>query len=149
MSFLGLPVDGLLNLGNTLIDRLIPDPQAKADAKLKLLEMQQKGDLAELTANTQLAQGQIDINKAEAANPNVFVSGWRPFIGWVCGVAIAYHFVVAPFLVWALQACGVQTTTPVLDIAGLFALVTTMLGLGAQRSFDKYAGVDTAVGGKK
>ena len=71
------PISAALDLGTTLINKLFPDPAQASEAKLRLLELQQNGQLAIMTAQT-------DINKKEAASSSVFVSGWRPAIGWVC-----------------------------------------------------------------
>ena len=71
-------IEGLIGPIARLIDKIIPDPQAAADAKLKMLELAQTGELAVLQAETQLAQGQIDVNKVEAASDSLFKSGWRP-----------------------------------------------------------------------
>ena len=70
--------------GLQIIDKFIPDPKAKADAIFKLKNLEQEGNLAELNAYVTQLSGQIEINKIEAASSNLFKSGWRPFIGWVC-----------------------------------------------------------------
>jgi len=67
-----------------IIDKIFPDPAQKTQAQLALLQAQQAGEFKELDAQLQLAKGQTDTNQIEAANPKLFVSGWRPFIGWVC-----------------------------------------------------------------
>ena len=72
------PISAALDIGGKLIDRLWPDPTQAAAAKLELLKMQQEGDLAVMVAQT-------DINKIEAGSSSLFVAGWRPFVGWVCG----------------------------------------------------------------
>jgi hypothetical protein len=92
------PLSSLLDVGKALIDKLIPDPQAKAAATQKLLEMQQNGDLAVIAA-------QSHINEIEAANPNLFVSGWRPAVGWVC----VFGFAVMCFA--PLMGCGPRWTS--------------------------------------
>ena len=86
------PISAVLEIGGKLIDKLIPDPVAKAQAQLELVKLQQSGELAVLTADTQLATGQLEVNKIEAASSNIFVSGWRPFIGWICGVGLGTQF---------------------------------------------------------
>jgi hypothetical protein len=133
------PLD-LLSLGTTLINKLWPDPAQANEAKLKLLELQQSGELAKLTADTQLAQGQIDINKVEAANPSVFVSGWRPFVGWTCGLAFFFKFVGGPMLFMIAQAFGRTVTLPNVDYSDLWPLLFSMLGLGAYRTYEKVKG---------
>ncbi len=87
------PVTALLDIGGKVIDRLWPDPVQAAQAKLELMKLQQSGEL------TQIA-GQLEINKAEASNPNPFTSGWRPFIGCVCGAGFALQFVIGPLGEW-------------------------------------------------
>jgi len=122
-------LDALLGLGGKLVDKLIPDPAARDAAKLELLKLQQSGELAAMVAQT-------EINKVEAANPSVFVSGWRPAIGWVCAMAMAYQYLIRPFLV---------AFYPVLAFPGLddnlWQLLAGMLGLGGLRTFEKLNGV--------
>lgn len=130
----------LLSIIPGLLDKLIPDPRVADEAKLKMLAMAQNGELAQLTAETDLAKGQIDINKIEAAHPDRFVSGWRPFIGWVCGFAIAYKYIGHPFLGTILVMVGSSATLPEIDASELWPVVLGMLGLGIQRSFDKKQG---------
>src|SRR5579872_3587233 len=93
-------VAAVSGVAGKLIDRLWPDPAQAAQAKLELLKMQQSGELAQLAADTDLAKGQIATNTAEAANANLFVAGWRPFIGWVCGSGLAFQFIAQPLLTW-------------------------------------------------
>lgn len=133
------PLD-LLNIGATLINKLWPDPAQADAAKLKLLELQQSGELAKLTADTQLAQGQIEINKVEAANPSLFVAGWRPFVGWTCGLAFFFKFVGGPMLFMIAQAFGRLVTLPNIDYSDLWPLLFSMLGLGAYRTYEKVSG---------
>src|ERR1700704_2573287 len=86
----------LIPLFGKIFDKVMPDPAAAAAAKLEVMRLAQTGELAQLTADTQLAVAQIDVNKAEATNPSLFVSGWRPFIGWVCGTGCAWNWVGLP-----------------------------------------------------
>lgn len=136
-----LAVDGLFNLGAKLVDRLFPDPATADAAKLELVKMQQTGDLALLAANTGLAKGQQEINKVEAASDSLFVSGWRPFIGWTCGAAFAYKFVLAPAGAFAMAAFGHPIDLPVLDFTEMSTILLGMLGLGAMRTAEKIRGV--------
>lgn len=133
------PLD-ILTIGTTLINKLWPDPAQAAEAKLKLLELQQSGELAQLTADTQLAQGQIDVNKVEAANTSLFVSGWRPFVGWTCGLAFFFKFVGGPLLFMVAQAFGRVVTLPNVDYSELWPMLFGMLGLGAYRTYEKVKG---------
>ena len=100
------PVTAMLDIGGKVIDRLFPDPSQAASAKLELIRLQQTGELAQLSADLEMAKGQMTTNQAEAANSSVFVAGWRPFVGWVCGAAFAYKFVLAPAGAFALTAHG-------------------------------------------
>lgn len=135
------PLSSLLDIGNKLIDKLIPDPAAKAKAKFDLLDMQQKGDLAQLASDTGLMQGQLDINKVEAANSNLFVSGWRPFIGWVCGVSFAYATVGQPLITFFSQwVVEHRIVPPVVDTAVMLQVLLGLLGLGIMRTVEKKNG---------
>lgn len=131
----------LLDVGLQLIGRLIPDPKAKEAAQLELLKMQQAGDLAQLNADLQLATGQIEVNKVEAASANSFTNSWRPFIGWVCGAAFAYKFVLAPAGAFAMAAFGHPINLPVLDFTEMSTILLGMLGLGGMRTLEKVKGV--------
>jgi len=117
-----------------VLDRVIPDQAAAAKAKL---EMEAKL----LEAATAQASQQTEINKIEAQHASIFVSGWRPYIGWVCGMAIAWAFLIAPMLSWLLPLTGVVAVVPPLQTEFLLELVFAMLGLGGLRTFEKLKGV--------
>jgi len=96
--------------------------------------------LAELEA--QAAKAQAEINKIEAQHPSVFVAGWRPFIGWVCGAAIAWHFIGHSFAVWLITMFRPgMPLPPMIPVEGLYPVVMTMLGFGAFRSWEKLKGI--------
>lgn len=125
----------LTSLIPSLIDKIFPDPAKAGEAKLKLLELQQSGQLAELEAQTKLAAGQLAVNQVEAASPNLFVSGWRPAVGWCCAIALAYEFLARPV------AIGMgYPAFPELDMGDLNTLLFGMLGLGALRTVEKVKG---------
>lgn len=129
--------------GLKVIDKFIPDPQAKADAIFKLKTLEQQGDIALLNAYVTEMTGQVEINKIEAASTNIFKSGYRPFIGWVCGSAFAYKFIINPFLLFLVALGGIEldvTILPVLEWQELSAVLFGMLGLGGMRSFDRVKG---------
>jgi hypothetical protein len=137
-----LPIIGtLVEAGLKIIDKVIPDPAAKAEAKLRLIELQQKGELAELAAETQLAMGQLEINKAEAANANIFVSGWRPAVGWVCVAGLGSQYVIGPLVEWLSALFWERITWPIMNNGELMTLLVGMLGLGALRTTEKVKGV--------
>lgn len=121
------PVTAGLDLANTVVNKIWPDKSAE--------------ERAQLAAAVALVQGQLDINKAEAANPNVFTSGWRPFIGWVCGAALVYQYIIRPLAAWGVAIAGHPLPPmPGLD-DNLWQLLLGMLGLGGLRSFEKIKGV--------
>ncbi len=109
-----------------ILDKWIPDAQERALAEAAIWK-----------AQTDVTLAQIEVNKIEAGSQSVFVAGWRPAIGWVCGGAYAYHFVLQPFMVFVLQAFGNTILLPHLDIGELSMVLFGMLGLGAMRSFEK------------
>lgn len=96
---------------------------------------------AQLVAAVQLVQGQIDINKAEAANPNTFVSGWRPFIGWVCGAGCAWNWIGLPIAKAGLAMWGHPLDMSPADLSEMMPLLLGMLGLGGLRTIEKVKGV--------
>lgn len=120
-----------------VVDKLIPDPQAKAAAQLEILKMQQAGDFKQAEIDLQMAQGQIDTNKIEAASDDPFKSGWRPFIGWVCGLGFATQFIIAPWGTWLAALNGKAVAFPAMDMTQMMPLLFGMLGLGAYRTYEK------------
>lgn len=128
------PISSISNLANTLITKIWPDPKDQASAEALLIKTQMDAALAQ-------AQQQIDINKIEAGSTNIFVSGWRPFVGWACGVAFAGHFIVLPTLNWLVQLFGHAPITIPFDMSTLSTVLMGLLGLGAMRSVEKVAGV--------
>lgn len=129
----------LMDFGKAIIAKVWPDPVQQAEAQLKLAQLQQNGELAELNAQVQLMLAQIDINKLDAQG-NRFQRGWRPFIGWVCGVGLAYQFVVRPIANGLLIANGHAPVMPALETDTLMALVTGMLGFGGMRTLERMKG---------
>lgn len=122
------PVTGLL-------DKFIEDKDQKAQLAHELATM------ADRHAQ-ELAIAQIEVNKAEAASGSVFKGGWRPFIGWVCGGAFAYHFVLQPVIVFAVLTAGVDLPPlPEFDMASLMTVMMGMLGLGGLRTYEKQKGI--------
>ena len=85
----------------------------------------------------EINKAQIEVNKVEANSNSLFVAGWRPFVGWTCGVALCYHFVLQPFLTFVLYSFGQQITLPTFDMGTLTTILMGMLGLGGLRSYEK------------
>ena len=123
----------------TLVDRLIPDRAAAQRAKDDM-------EAALVKASNEAALAQVEVNKIEAGHSSVFVAGWRPFIGWVCGVALALYYVPMFIIgmglwVWACLESGAMVPRPELGVAEIIGLVMAMLGLGGLRTFEKLHGV--------
>lgn len=116
------------------LDKLIPDPNARNEFQLKLLSALQSADLS-----------QMKVNEAEAAHRSIFVAGWRPFIGWICGAALVYQFLFYPLAVYVASFVSDEAVTRLLNAPkldnNLWELLFAMLGLGAMRSFEKVKGV--------
>ncbi len=119
----------------SLLDKFIEDKDQKAKLAHELSTMAEKHA-------QELAKGQLEINKAEAAHKSIFVAGWRPFIGWTCGVALAWHFVIAPFIMFFSAYFGLDMPAlPDFDMGSLLTVLMGMLGLGGLRTFEKYKGI--------
>ena len=121
--------DTLKTVGN-VIDDLHFSGEEKEKLKLQMQEIDAK-----------LKEKQLDINKAEASHRSIFVSGWRPFLGWVSGLSIGYVYLFQPILDMILQMFNVKVDWVVLDLGQLMPLVLGMLGLGGLRSFEKAKGL--------
>jgi len=128
------PVTAIMNPIGTLLDRLLPDKAQNDAAKAQLAQLQLSGDLAEVA-------GQIQTNITEAASTNWWVSGWRPFVGWICGLALFVEYIVKPIASWIAALLGHPATFPSLDVATLFGLLAGMLGMGGLRTYEKTQGV--------
>ena len=124
------PVTALLDIGGKVIDRLWPDPTQAANAKLELIKLQQSGEL-------QIIAGQLKINEVEAANPSVFVSGWRPAIGWICGLACAWNWIGLPIAKLGMELWGHPIDLAPANITEMLPILTGMLGLGGLRTIEK------------
>ena len=94
-----------------------------------------KAEKAELIQ--EINKAQLEVNKVEAGHTSLFVAGWRPFVGWTCGIALCYHFVLQPFLVFLLYSFGYQMALPQFDMTTLTTILMGMLGLGGLRSYEK------------
>tara|TARA_R110002020_G_scaffold276273_7_gene491640 strand:+ start:375 stop:782 length:408 start_codon:yes stop_codon:yes gene_type:complete len=128
-------ISSVLPVASEVIDRLVPDKNAAAKAKVEM-------EKALVDAEAAGVLGQLEINKVEAAHRSIFVAGWRPFIGWCCGAALAYHFVLQPIIVFGLALT--ETATPALpafDMDSLMTVLMGILGLGGMRSFEKFKGL--------
>ena len=127
------PITAALDIGDKLIGHFFPDKAQQDQAKLQLLTLAQNGELQKIT-------GQLQVNSDEAKSNSIFVAGWRPYIGWICGSALGFQFIARPLITWICALAGHPVAPPSLDMADLFTLLFGMLGLGAMRSYDKTQG---------
>ena len=128
-------ISSLIGPVTGILDKVIEDKDQKAKLAFELSTMAD-------THAQQALLSQLEINKAEAASGSLFKGGWRPFVGWVCGVAFAYHFVLQPLLVFVLTASGVDLPDlPEFDMSTLLTVLGGMLGIGGLRSYEKTKGL--------
>lgn len=123
----------VLEIGKRLIDNLFPDPAQKAKAELDMMVLLQTQDL-------QKVLGQIEVNAAEAASPHLFVAGWRPFVGWCCGIGFLLAAVGQSVFAYVARIKG-WPDPPTIDTEVLMYVLGGMLGLGTLRSVEKVKGV--------
>ena len=117
----------------SLVDNLFTTDEEREQARIKIMSMYQAGQLA-----------QLEVNKVEASSNNAFVAGWRPFIGWVCGVAFAWAFILFPVFTWLVTAFGLPvdvTLLPSPDLGEMLPVLMGMLGLGTLRTYEKKHGI--------
>jgi len=118
-----------------LVGKFIEDKDAKNKLAHEIATMAEKHA-------QELAKGQLEINKAEATHKSIFVAGWRPFIGWTCGIALCWHFVISPVTLFMCAYLDIFIPDlPAFDMGSLMTVLMGMLGLGGLRSFEKYKGL--------
>ena len=122
----------LLPAVTDVIGRFLPEDKEKRAAAEREIDKQ----LATHLAKIDLAQ--LEINKQEAAHRNIFVAGWRPFIGWSCGIAMCYAYIIQPITIFVLAQTGNLVSLPTLNLSEMMPVLLGMLGLGGLRSFEKY-----------
>lgn len=142
----------LIELATSLINKLFPDKTKAAELQAQLLQMQAEGSLKEIEAKYNLAGQQIDVDKQEASVGQsltgwqaFFVSAWRPSVAWCCVFALAYSFIVMPFIQTGLAVFDPSfdvTKLPKLDWSILGQLLMGLLGLGAMRTYEKVNGIN-------
>lgn len=124
-----MPVIGVIG---GVLDKIIPDANLRAQAKADLAVLEVSGELQQIL-------GQLEINKEEAKHESRFVSGWRPAIGWICGFAFGYHYLLYPFIQTTVAVSGGDISGfPVFDLSQMLPVLLGMLGLGGLRSFEKF-----------
>jgi hypothetical protein len=131
-------IGSVFDFGGKVLDKIFPDETQRAAAKLELFKAQQAGEFKEMEIAFELSKAQIDTNKIEAASDNVFVAGWRPAIGWICGVSLAYSAIIEPIARFvAAVVFKYVGVFPTIDSTITMQLLFALLGLGAMRSYDK------------
>jgi hypothetical protein len=120
------PLTAALDIGGKVIDRLWPDPAQRAAAQLELLKLQQSGELA-----------QIAVNVEEAKSTSLFVSGWRPGVGWTCVMACAWNWLGLPLCRLAGEVLGHPIALAPADLTEMLPILMGMLGLGGLRTVEK------------
>ena len=123
-------ISSLIGPATSLLDKFIEDK----DQKMALAH--EISTMAERHAQ-ELAKGQLEVNKVEAASKSMFVAGWRPFIGWVCGIGFLANFILIPMANFGLALAEVSITIPMIDTTQMMPVLMGMLGLGAMRTVEK------------
>jgi hypothetical protein len=128
-------ISAVLPAVTDIVSRFLPEDKEKravAEREIK----------AQLTAHlAQIDLAQLGINKVEAGHRSIFVAGWRPFIGWTCGVALCYTYVLQPITVFVMIQTGHVVPLPEMDLSAMMPVLMGMLGLGGLRTFEKFKGV--------
>ena len=124
----------ILEIGKSLIDRIFPNPAEKAKAEMEMMVLLQTQDM-------QKVMGQLEVNAAEAASPHMFVAGWRPFVGWCCGLGFLWAAIGHPVFAYFATVKG-WPAAPEVNTDVLMYVLGGMLGLGTLRTVEKSRGVD-------
>jgi len=133
-SALGVP-----NTPSDVQQALKTDPEAA----VKIKQIEANVQIAQITAASQVQLGQIDVNKADASNINFFIAGWRPFVGWVGGLGLAYAAIIEPLLRFIFVQIGYHGAFPIIDTSITMQVLTGLLGLGAMRTYEKKTGTES------
>jgi hypothetical protein len=127
-------LQALIGPVSSILEKAIPD----ADLRRKLSH--DISTMAEKNAHEQI-KAQLDINKTEAAHKNLFVSGWRPAVGWTCCLGMASNFLIIPMTNFILAVVGSEIKIPLIDLQTMMPVLLGMLGLGGMRTYEKAKGV--------
>jgi len=123
-------IENLIGPVSGILDKFVQDKDLKQKLAHELKTELHRANMA-----------QLEVNKVEASHQSIFVSGWRPFVGWCCGVALAYHFILAPILALIINIYSPGVTLPEFEFSQLSTILMGMLGLGGLRSWEKTKGV--------
>ena len=128
-------ISAILPAVTDIVGRFLPEDKEKRAVAEREIEAQLTAHLAKIDL------AQLGINKVEAAHRSIFVAGWRPFIGWTCGVALCYTYVLQPIIIFIMIQTGQLVSLPEMDLAAMMPVLMGMLGLGGLRTFEKFKGV--------
>ena len=127
-------IDDAIAAGLTIINKFIPDPAQREEAAFQMAQLKATQEAAQLTADTQIATAQAGIDQTEAATTSLF-DKWRDIIGWTCGAAYGWHFVLQPVVVFTCAIFGHKIELPEFDMSSLNTVLMGMLGLGAMHTY--------------
>lgn len=136
MPLPAIVLPALIEMAGKIFDRVIPDKAAADRAKQEFAAVAQSQEY-------QIILSQLAINAEEAKSGNWFISGWRPFIGWICGIALAYNYIMLPFLQFGVYLMGSSevvkqfSRAPKLDLSDLMPILVALLGLAGYRTIEK------------
>lgn len=122
----------VLDIGKSLLERFFPNEEERRKAEADFLKSAMDGELKQVIA-------QLEINAREAQHPSIWVSGWRPFFGWIGGISFAYSTVIQPTLAWYGSSRG-WPVPPDLNIDLQWVVITGLLGIGGLRTYEKRTG---------
>lgn len=139
---MAFPLLGVLGAVGNIIDKVIPDPQKAAEARLELARLAAQGESAELAALVSMTKDQADILKIDAASTSLFQKGWRPLAGWACVIGGIVYPMIRVMLPWTLTVLGVEGVPPMpaLDTGEITAMLGGLLGLGTMRCAERLKG---------
>ena len=128
-------LSSLIQPVSNLLDKAIPDQDLKRKLSHEIATMSERHAQS-------LALAQIEVNAAEAASGSLFKGGWRPCIGWICGIAFGYHFVLQPVIIFIVALVGMEIPDlPKFDMNTLLTVLGGMLGIGGLRTYEKQKGL--------
>lgn len=136
-------IGSIADLIKSGVDRIWPDKTKALEIKAEIDKAVLTGKLTDMQNGWDNLKGQIEVNKTEAAHRSIFVAGWRPWIGWTCGAAFAWAYVLQPMLLFLARLAGSDIVTPDLDIGEMMPVLLGMLGLAGLRTREKEKGVAT------
>jgi hypothetical protein len=123
-------IEKLIGPVTGLLDKFIEDKDQKNALAHEIATMSQK-------YAQEIAKGQLEVNKVEAAHKSLFVAGWRPAVGWVCVLGMFGNFITIPFSNFVLALLGINIVIPLVPLETMMPVLMGMLGLGAMRTYEK------------